>query len=275
MSATPIAQLPARRPRYVAIAVTAAQQAVAYRINTISGIVGNFFWIGILFYLWQAAFAETAQIGSFAWPEMRTYILLAFGLNALIGFSSVARLALRVRTGEVAIDMVRPLNYLHFQLAQTAGFATLEGIVSFTIILVLGIGLVDIQPPTSALAAALFGVSVVIGFLTKFLFVFTVSLLCFWTLNSVGLNWAQIAIVNVLSGTLVPIELMPGWLQPIAEWSPLRGIVATPVGIYLGQFSGWQLVGVLALQAAWLILLWVAADRAWPRAFRAVEIQGG
>lgn len=275
MSATPIAQLPARRQRYFAIAVTAAQQAVAYRINTLSGIIGNFFWIGILYYLWQAAFADTAQIGSFTWDQMRTYILLAFGLNALISFPAVSRLMWRVRTGDVAIDMIRPLNYLRFQLAQTAGSATLEGLFSFAIILILGVGFIDIVPPTSPLATALFVLSAVMGFVTKFLFAFTVSLLCFWTMNAMGLNWAQLAIVNVLSGTLIPIELMPGWLQPVAEWSPLRGIVATPVGIYLGQFSGWELGGVLALQAGWLVVLWVAADRAWPRAFRAVEIQGG
>lgn len=274
MSAT-AAQFPARRPRYLAIAVTAAQQAVAYRVNTVAGIIGNFFWIGILYYLWQAAFADTARIGSFTWSEMRTYILLAFGLNALIGFPTASRMMYTIRTGDIVTDMVRPLNYLHTQLAQTAGLAALEGVVSFAIILTLGFGIVAIQPPASPLAAALFVGSVAMGFVTKFLFVFTVSLLCFWTINSMGLNWAQLAIVNVLSGTLVPIELMPGWLQPVAEWSPLRGIVATPVGVYLGRYPGWELVLMLALQAGWLALLWLAADRAWPRAFRAVETQGG
>jgi ABC-2 type transport system permease protein len=272
---TTTVQLPGRRPRYLAIALAAAQQAVAYRINTLSGIIGNFFWIGILYYLWQAAFGATAQIGSFTWPEMRTYILLAFGLNALIGFPAVSRMMWTIRTGDIVTDVIRPLNYMHTQLAQTAGLAALEGLFSFAIIVALGIGFVDVLPPASPLAAALFLVSVAMGFVTKFLFAFTVSLLCFWTMSAMGLNWAQLAIVNVLSGTLVPIELMPGWLQPVAEWSPLRGIVATPVGIYLGQYSGWELVFVLSLQAAWLAVLWIAADRSWPRAFRAVEIQGG
>jgi ABC-type uncharacterized transport system permease subunit len=55
----------------------------------------------------------------------------------------------------------------------------------------------------------------------------------------------------------------------------LRGIVATPLGIYLGQYEGWALAGMLALQAGWLAVMWLTADRAWVRAFRAAEIQGG
>ncbi|MBA2276716.1 MAG: ABC-2 family transporter protein [Chloroflexia bacterium] len=274
-TSTPVVTSPGRRPRYLAIAVTAAQQAVAYRINTVAGIIGNFFWIAILYYLWRAAFAETTRIGSFTWSEMRTYILLAFGLNALIGFPTASRMMYAIRTGDIVIDMVRPLNYLRTQLAQVAGAAVLEGVTSFTIILALGIGVVQILPPASPFAAVLFVISVAMGFVTKFLFVFLVALLCFWTINAVGLNWAQLAVVNVLSGTLVPIELLPGWLRPVAEWSPLRGIVATPVGVYLGQDTGWDLTLMLGLQASWLVLLWTAADRAWPRAFRAVEIQGG
>lgn len=268
---------PGRRPRppYLAIVQTAAQQAVAYRINTLSGIVGNFFWIAILYYLWRAAFAREARIGSFTWDEMRTYILLAHGINALVGFPTAQRMMQTIRTGDVVVDMVRPLNYLRAQLAQTAGLAVVEGVCGFAIVLALGLFVVEIVPPVSPLAAVLFVGSVAIGFVTKFLVVFSVSLLCFWTINSLGLNWAQLAVVNVLSGVIVPIQFLPGWLQPLAEWSPLRGIVATPVGMYLGQYEGRALLATLALQVGWLVALWVAADRAWPRAFRAVEIQGG
>ncbi|MDP9364584.1 MAG: ABC-2 family transporter protein [Chloroflexota bacterium] len=275
IDARPVSVPTKRRPRYPAIAQTAAQQAVAYRITTLTSIVGNFFWIAILYYLWQAAFAQQGRIGSFTWDEMRTYILLAYGLNALVGFTTASRMMQTIRTGDVVLDMVRPLNYLRVQLAQTIGLAVVEGLVSFSIILALGVAVVRIVPPASPLAAVLFAVSTAMGLVTKFLVVFAVSLLCFWTINAVGLNWAQLAVINVLSGTLVPIQFLPGWLQSAAEWSPLRGIVATPVGIYLGQYEGRTLLAALALQAAWLVALWAAADRAWPRAFRAVEAQGG
>ncbi len=271
VSGTPVR----RRPRYAAIATTAMQQAVAYRVGTLTGIIANFFWIAILYYLWRAAFAQQSRIGTFTWDEMRTYILLAYGINALIGFPAASRMMGTTRTGEIVIDMVRPLSYLRTQLALATGQAAIEGLCSLALVALLGVLVVGIVPPASPLAAVGFVLAVALGFVTKFLFVFTVSLVCFWTINAVGVNWAQLAIVNVLSGALVPIQFLPGLLQPIAAWSPLRGIVATPLGIYLGQYEGRALAGMLALQAGWLAALWLIADRAWVRAFRAVEIQGG
>ena len=264
-----------RRPRYLAIAATAAQQATAYRIGTLTGIIANAFWIAILYYLWRAAFSQQSRIGAFTWDEMRTYILLAYGINALIGFPVASRMMWTIRTGEIVIDMVRPLNYLRSQLARTTGQAAVEGLCSLALVALLGVLVVGIVPPASPLAAAGFVLAVALGFVTKFLFVFTVSLVCFWTINAVGVNWTQLAIVNVLSGALVPIEFLPGVVRVVAEWSPLRGIAATPLGIYLGQYEGRALAGMLALQAGWLAALWLIADRAWVRAFRAVEIQGG
>jgi len=272
---TPAAARPYRRSRYAALAVTAAQQAITYRIGTLTGIVANFFWVAILYYLWRAAFAQQPQLGVFNWDEMRTYILLAYGINALIGFPVAGRMMGAIRTGEIVIDVIRPLNYLQTQLALAIGQAAVEGLCSLVLVALLGVLVLGIVPPASPLAAVGFVLSMALGFVTKFLFVFTISLVCFWTINAVGVNWAQLAIVNVLSGALVPIQFLPGILQDVAAWSPLRGIVATPVGIYLGQYAGWAMLGMLALQSGWLAVLWLVADRAWVRAFRAVEIQGG
>jgi ABC-2 type transport system permease protein len=271
----PAARASRRRPRYVAIAATAAQQATAYRIGTLTGVIANAFWIAILYYLWRAAFSQQPRIGTFSWDEMRTYILLAYGINALIGFPAASRMMGTIRTGEIVIDMVRPLNYLRTQLALATGQAAIEGLCSLALVALLGVLVIGIVPPASPLAAAGFVLAVAMGFVTKFLFVFTISLVCFWTINAVGVNWAQLAIVNVLSGALVPIQFLPGAVRVVAGWSPLRGVAATPLGIYLGQYEGWTLAGMLVLQVGWLAALWLLADRAWVRAFRAVEIQGG
>ena len=119
------------------------------------------------------------------------------------------------------------------------------------------------------------GGSLLLGFFTKVLIVFSISLLTFWTLNGVGLMWSQQAVLQVLSGTIVPVALLPGWLGLAAEILPMRGIVSTPLMLYLGKADGWQVVQLLTLQAGWLVVLWLGANWAWRRAFRALEAQGG
>lgn len=79
----------------------------------------------------------------------------------------------------------------------------------------------------------------------------------------------------MLSGTLVPIALMPGWLRITSEVLPMRGIVSTPLTLYLGKAEGLDIVWLMGLQVVWLTVLWWFANRAWQKAFNSVEIQGG
>jgi ABC-2 type transport system permease protein len=262
-------------PKYLSIALTSFQQAVAYRLTTIINIALTFIWVFILYYLWRAAFSERDVIAGYTWADMRTYVLLAYGINALVGWRVGSMMMGAIRTGEILRELVRPLNYCGTQLALAAGFTVTEGLISLIFTLLLGVFVLDIQAPATPEMALLFVLSVLIGFVTKALIVFSVSLLTFWTLNGVGLMWAQQSIIAILAGTLVPIDLLPSWLRVIAEVLPMRGIVYTPVTLYLGKADGWEIAQLIGMQIAWLAALWVFANWAWRTAFNAVEIQGG
>jgi ABC-2 type transport system permease protein len=264
-----------RRPKYLAIASTALQQAIAYRVTTLFTVLITFVWVFILYYLWSAAFAQSDRIAGYSWDEMRTYILLAYGINALVGWRVGTMMMASIKTGAIVLDLVRPLNYCGTQVANAAGVSIVEGVISLGLTLILGVVFFDMQGPASPVATAVFLVALVAGFLIKALTTFLISLLCFWTLNSVGLMWAQQSVISILSGTLIPLALMPGWLRAISSVLPLRGIVATPVEIYLGKAVGWEMAGLMALQFGWLAVLWWFANWAWQKAFNAVEIQGG
>lgn len=263
------------RPRYVSIALTSFQQAITYRITTLTNIGLTFIWVFILYYLWKAAFNEHTMIQGFTWEDMRTYVVLAYGLNALIGWRISANMMNTIRTGEILRDITRPLNYCLNQISVAAGAAMVEGILSLILTLVIGIFFLGIQPPSSATSAAMFVLAVTIGFFTKALIVFSVSLLTFWTLNGVGISWSRDAIINILSGTIIPLAMMPGWLHTVADVSPMRGIISTPLMIYLGKAEGPEAWKLLALSGAWLVVLWLFANWAWKAAFNRVEIQGG
>lgn len=263
------------RPRYLSIALTSFQQAIAYRITTLTNIALTFIWVFILYYLWKAAFNDHQIIQGFTWDDMRTYVVLAYGLNALIGWRIAANMMQTIRTGEILRDLTRPLNYCLSQLSIATGAALVEGILSLGLTMVVGLVFIGIQPPPSAIAAMLFVVAVVIGFFTKALIVFTFSLLTFWTLNGVGISWSREAVINILAGTIIPLAMLPGWLQSIANVAPMRGIISTPLMIYLGKAEGPEAWRLLAIAAAWLVALWFFANWAWKAAFNRVEIQGG
>lgn len=265
----------ARRPKYVSIALTSFQQAITYRITTLTNIALTFIWVFILYYLWKAAFNERQMIQGFTWDDMRTYVVLAYGLNALIGWRISANMMQTIRSGEILRDLTRPLNYCTNQLSVATGAAMVEGILSLILTMTVGLVFIGIKPPADLAAGIMFAIAVVLGFFIKALIVFSVSLLTFWTLNGVGISWSREAVINILSGTIIPLAMLPGWLQVIANVAPMRGIVNTPLMIYLGKAEGTEALLLLALSAVWLIVLWFFGNWAWKTAFNHVEIQGG
>jgi ABC-2 type transport system permease protein len=263
------------RPKYLALTLASIQRAVAYRGTTFLNLLANLIWVAVLYYLWRTVFAGRATIGGFDWDEMRTYILVSYAVNALLSFYSMARMTSMIRTGEIATELIRPIDYLSMQLAQTFGAALIEGALSGVLAVLLGGLLLHIAPPHSPVAALLFLLSVWFGFLIKFLISFLVALLCFRTVNAVGLIWTQTAIINLFSGSLIPLAFFPDWLRTIGLAMPFQGIVYTPLTIYLGKVQGMALWGALTIQVFWVVVLWALARLLWNPSVRALDIQGG
>lgn len=263
------------RPKYVSIALTSFQQAITYRITTLTNIALTFIWVFIIYYLWKAAFNEKQMIQGFTWDDMRTYVVLAYGINALIGWRISSNMMQTIRTGEIQRDLTRPLNYCGSQLSIATGWAIVEGLISLILTMVVGMVFIGVQAPASVGAGVFFAIAVLLGFFTKALIVFSVSLLTFWTLNGVGISWSREAVINILSGTIIPLAMLPGWLRVIANVAPMRGIVNTPILLYLGKVEGWEAAKLLGLSAVWLVAMAFFANWAWQAAFNRVEIQGG
>lgn len=265
----------APRPKYLSIGLTSLQQAVSYRVTTLLGMLSQLVWVVVLFYVWRAVYGGRREVASFEWGEIQTYLLVAFAVNTLLSFRSMSQMSAPIRTGAVATDLVRPVDYMTAQLARALGRAVVEGAASGVLAIVVAVVLLDARAPASPAAGAAFVVSLVLAFLVKFLVHHMVTLLCFFTTNATGLIWAETATVNLLSGALLPVAFFPGWLQTVISVLPFHAIVAAPVGIYLGQKSGVAILGALALQAVWVCALFAAARAMWRPTIRALDIQGG
>nr|WP_276610823.1 ABC-2 family transporter protein [Kineococcus siccus] len=235
----------------------------------------TFVWVIIQYYLWRSVYAARPVVGGFDFETMRTYVVLAYGLNALVGWRIASEMMSSIRTGAVTLDVLRPIDYRTAQLARAAGWGVVEGALSLLVSIVVGLLLLRISPPAGPVELVLFAVSVVLAFVTKALLVFLGSLLMFWTTNGLGVMWSLQALIQVLSGGVVPLSLLPSAVGAVVEVLPFRGVVWTPVGIYLGLGGLGRGVALLGLQALWVCVLWFAAGRAWRRAFAAVEVQGG
>ena len=125
--------------------------------------------------------------------------------------------------------------------------------------------------PTLVLAV----VATVGGVLVAMLCNLIVSMVTFWTLEVGGPLIVYRFGSAFLSGSLIPLWFMPGWLRASIEWLPFQAQVYTPVSIYLGQIHGREAVALVGVQVVWVVALALLLKAIWRRAYHKVVVQGG
>jgi ABC-2 type transport system permease protein len=261
--------------KYITLAKITMQNVVAYRFTYFISLLGSLIFIVAMFYLWKAIFDNRETLSGFSWNEMKAYIFVTFLTNSLISWYSETRISRRIISGDVAMDLLKPLDFQKARVAETIGASLIEGCMAAVIICVVLLLTGAIPLPGTWLAALLFLLSLVASLLIKFGLVYLAGLLCFWTASGIGIAWMRAAVTNFFSGALVPLAFFPGWLERTAQMLPFQGIVYIPASIYLGKIEGMAAVQQIGIQWVWVVALWVAGKWMWRGAVKQVTIHGG
>jgi ABC-2 type transport system permease protein len=258
---------------YRALARATARAALTYRLSFVLGIGTVLVQLVALLAVWHAILAE-APVNGFTWPQMRAYLLVAFAAGTLVSILGDFRMAFRILDGNVALDLVKPVDYQKARLAESLGGLWIELLL---IVVVVGgtlalTGGVDVP---AGPALALFATSMLLLVPLKFLLVYVSTLACFWTQNYMGVQWARLAVINLLSGALIPLVYLPHWLATAAQWSPFAGLTSTPALIFLGRVGVRDGLVLVLVQLAWVLVLWFGARLIWRQAVRRLTVNGG
>ncbi len=268
-----------RRPnplRYLAYTRAALGREMAYRFNALVALAGFVTSVYVLQYVWRELYRtnEAVAPAGIALDDMLTYMVV--GQMALIvgQADTTGQIRDKVRQGAVAIDLMRPASFPLYMLADHLG-AALFRVLLVLPALAVGLALVDLQTPPTALHALSFVGSLALGFLVAFLLNFVVNMAAFWTLETFGLQLTIQFAGLVLSGAVVPIWFFPEWLADVARLLPFASVYGVPLSVYIGKLDGAALLWAMALQAFWVALLTAALWLVWRAAERRVVVQGG
>ena len=84
------------------------------------------------------------------------------------------------------------------------------------------------------------------------LFLWLLGMITFWTPRVGAIYELYFAFELLLSGRLVPLALMPGWVQKIAAFLPFQWTFQYPIEALIGQLSPVQLFEGLGMQVLWI-----------------------
>jgi ABC-2 type transport system permease protein len=247
----------------------------AYPGATWAGVFTNTFFGFLIAYALLAVFEHRDSVGSYDARDAVTYTWLAQGMLMTIYLWGWFEVALRVRSGDVATDLQRPLDLQAYWLAQDLGRAAYHALFRGVPPFILGALVFDVLVPRNPLVWIAFTASVVLAVVTSFAFRFLFNLAAFWLLDYRGAGILAMVASTFLSGQIVPLAFFPGWLETLAWALPFAAMVQAPIEIWLGHAEGIQLAGLLALQAVWAALLLGLGRLVLAAGMRKLVIQGG
>ena len=263
---------------HVAIATRAFRRYATYRAATLAGIFTNSVFGIIYSYAYLALWDANPTAGGYDAQDAVTYVWLGQALLmtiALWGGGTTDDLADRIRSGDVAIDLYRPVGLLGWYLAGDLGRATYHLLTRGLAPTLIGALLFDIRMPTGPVAALAFLASLPLAVTVSFALRFLVASTAFWLLDASGARVLSGALAMFFSGMVLPLVLFPGWLGTLARTLPWSAMVQVPNDIWLGQYPGADLALALGFQLAWALALLGCCALVMRAATRKVVLQGG
>ncbi|WP_198668321.1 ABC transporter permease [Streptomyces triticisoli] len=260
---------------YAAVAAGGFRRYATYRTATVAGVFTNTVFGLILVYTYLALWDARPHLGGYDPAQAVTYVWLgqAFLAALAIGGGGVEEeLMERIRTGDVAIDLYRPVDLQLWWLAADVGRALFQLVGRGVVPFVFGALFFPVSLPVDPLAWVAFLGTVVLAMLVGFGIRFLVALSAFWLMDGTGvLQMARLA-GFFCSGMLLPLNVFPGALGEVVRVLPWSSLLQAPADVLLGHADP---LGTYAFQGTWAVALLAAGRLVQLAATRRVVVQGG
>ncbi len=239
---------------YLTTIRTAIQQQFQYRAATYMYLIGMVAEPVIYLVVWSTIADQSGgTVGGLTAGELAAYYIVWTLVRTMNIVFTPYGWEERIREGELSGQLLRPLHPIHYDLAWFAGGKVPWVLFYLPIAVVLTLVFnptFDVRP----LEIAVFAVAVWGAYLIRTFYQSALGLITFWTTRVGALFQLYITLELLLSGRLVPLTLMPEWVQTAAWFLPFRWTFYFPIQALVDDLSNEQLLGGLAMQALWTLI---------------------
>ena len=82
-----------------------------------------------------------------------------------------------------------------------------------------------------------------------------IGYMAFWFENADSVMWTFFTLLQLATGSFIPLDFFPEWLVPILEKMPWASWGHLPTKIYLGLFGFSELIELLVIHSLWIGIL--------------------
>jgi len=135
---------------YLKFISMAFQRTMAYRVEYYTGLLNAFLYIFIFTSIWRVLIPEGTTMNGLSRNDMIAYAILATLVKVSYG-RNISLIGSRVRSGEIAVDLMKPYNFPLMYFCDTIGISLFQLFARAFPILIFSILLFDIKLPINSL----------------------------------------------------------------------------------------------------------------------------
>jgi ABC-2 type transport system permease protein len=264
---------------YISILKLRFINGLQYRVAALAGVATQFFWGFLLIMIYEAFYSNSMQTPPISLQQLISYIWLqqAFLAFIMLWFRDWEIFNM-ITTGNIAYELCRPCSIYGFWYAKLLAQRLSSALLRCLPILLVGFllpGAYRIALPPDAAAFGLFAVTLLLGLLVLVAISMLIYISVFITMSPTGSLLMFGVIGEFLAGQIIPVPLMPQWLQRIAYVLPFRLASDLPFRVYSGNIPWNEALVGICVQLLWLSVLILLGSYAMNKALRRVVIQGG
>ncbi|MFK9092655.1 ABC transporter permease [Bacillus salipaludis] len=250
-----------------------------YRAAALAGVATQFFWGFITIMVFEAFYEYTAQTQPISLREIITYIWLqqAFLVFITMWFRDNELFEL-ITSGNIAYELCRPCDLYGFWYAKLLAQRVSSAILRCFPILIVSFLLpkpYNMAFPPSLTTFLLFITALLLGLFLLVAISMFLYISVFVTMSPAGSLLLFTILGEFFAGLIIPVPLMPLWLQKIANVLPFRWTADFPFRVYSGHIpQNEAMIGIL-IQLGYLLVLVLLGRFALNRAVGKVVVQGG
>ena len=232
---------------------TSIMMMFQYRIAMLIWLLGGIIEPLMYLVVWRTVSQQQGgAVGTYSTNEFVVYfiamMMVSHGTFTWIMWEYVYR----IRMGQFSAMLLKPIHPIHSDIADNIGYKFLTLIVMGpTVLLLAWFFDASWQPTYWSLAA--FVPVLILAFLMRFYWEWSLAMVAFWTLRIDAMNQAYMVILLFFSGKLAPLTLFPEIVQRAAGLLPFRWILAFPVELLLGKVTPRELLIGIGAQLFWLL----------------------
>lgn len=180
----------------------------------------------------------------------------------------------RIRSGELSMELLRPIHPLDSDVAYFAGMKVVVIILWIPLGLLLSLFFKPELHPAWYQVIGFF-LSIWGAYLIRTMLLTLLGMITFFTTRVGAIFELFFAIELVFSGRLVPMTLMPSTVQHVASYLPFQWTFFFPIESLVTTMSSIQMLRGLGVQLLWIVLGWIAVRIMWKFSVRQFSAVGG